>query len=230
MSLWQDFISLIYPRSCICCDKLLFKSEEFICNQCFINLPQSKFESENESELDKLFYGRVPIQKAGAFLLFEKSGKVQRILHAIKYNGNKQLAYRVGQWYGDKLKEYPAFAKAQGIIPVPLHSKKKKQRGFNQSEEFANGISNALGIPVIKDCLVRTEYTSTQTKKSKAARWENVKDKFELLHPELVSNKTLVLVDDVITTGATLDACYQALSKAENIKLNALSLAYAKKD
>ncbi|MBL7895467.1 MAG: ComF family protein [Bacteroidia bacterium] len=209
---------------------MLLKSEEFICNPCFINLPQSKFEAENESELDKLFYGRVPIQKAGAYLLFEKSGKVQRILHAIKYNGNKLLAYRVGQWYGEKLKEYPAFANAQGIIPVPLHAKKLKQRGFNQSEEFANGISNALGIPVIKDCLVRTEYTSTQTKKSKAERWENVKDKFELLHPEQVSNKTVLLVDDVITTGATLDACYQALSKAEGINVSVVSLAYAKKD
>lgn len=229
MSLWQDFISLIYPRSCICCDNLLLKSEEFICNQCFINLPQSKFESDNESELDKLFYGRVPIQKAGAFLLFEKSGMVQKILHSIKYKGNKQLAVRAGQWYGGKLREHPEFAKADCIIPVPLHAKKLKQRGFNQSEEFANGISSALGIPVIKDCLVRTEYTGTQTKKSKADRWENVKDKFELLRPEQVSNKTVLLVDDVITTGATLDACYQALSKAEGINVSVVSLAYAKK-
>lgn len=230
MSLWQDFISLIYPRSCICCDNLLLKSEEFICNQCFINLPQSKFEAENESELDKLFYGRVPVQKAGAFLIFEKSGKVQKILHSIKYNGNKRLAFRVGQWYGEKLKEYNVFVMADCIVPVPLHPKKQKQRGFNQSEEFAKGLSDSLHIPVVNDNLIRVEFTSTQTKKSKAERWENVKDKFELMYPERLENKTILLVDDVITTGATLDACYQALNSAKEIKLSVISLAYAKKD
>lgn len=230
MSLWQDFISLIYPRSCICCDNLLLKSEEFICNQCFINLPQSKFESDNESELDKLFYGRVPVQKAGAFLIFEKSGKVQKILHSIKYNGNKRLAFRVGQWYGEKLKEYNVFVMADCIVPVPLHPKKQKQRGFNQSEEFAKGLSDSLHIPVVNDNLIRAEFTSTQTKKSKAERWENVKDKFELMYPERLENKTILLVDDVITTGATLDACYQALNSAKEIKLSVISLAYAKKD
>lgn len=230
MSLWQDFISLIYPRSCICCDNLLLKSEEFICNQCFINLPQSKFEAENESELDKLFYGRVPVQKADAFLIFEKSGKVQKILHSIKYNGNKRLAFRVGQWYGEKLKEYNVFVMADCIVPVPLHPKKQKQRGFNQSEEFAKGLSDSLHIPVVNDNLIRVEFTSTQTKKSKAERWENVKDKFELMYPERLENKTILLVDDVITTGATLDACYQALNSAKEIKLSVISLAYAKKD
>ncbi len=230
MSLWQDFISLIYPRSCICCDNLLLKSEEFICNQCFINLPQSKFEAENESELDKLFYGRVPVQKAGAFLIFEKSGKVQKILHSIKYNGNKRLAFRVGQWYGEKLKEYNVFVMADCIVPVPLHPKKQKQRGFNQSEEFAKGLSDSLHIPVVNDNLIRVEFTSTQTKKSKAERWENVKDKFELMYPERLESKTILLVDDVITTGATLDACYQALNSAKEIKLSVISLAYAKKD
>lgn len=230
MSLWQDFISLIYPRSCICCDNLLLKSEEFICNQCFINLPQSKFEAENESELDKLFYGRVPVQKVGAFLIFEKSGKVQKILHSIKYNGNKRLAFRVGQWYGEKLKEYNVFVMADCIVPVPLHPKKQKQRGFNQSEEFAKGLSDSLHIPVVNDNLIRAEFTSTQTKKSKAERWENVKDKFELMYPERLESKTILLVDDVITTGATLDACYQALNSAKEIKLSVISLAYAKKD
>lgn len=230
MSLWQDFISLIYPRSCVCCDNLLLKSEEFICNQCFVRLPQSRFEADHESELDKLFYGRVPVQKAGAFLLFEKSGMVQKILHSIKYKGNRDLAVRAGQWYGEKLKEYPEFVTADCIIPVPLHAKKQKQRGFNQSEEFAKGIAEVLNVPLITDNLQRNEFTATQTKKSKAERWENVKDKFELKHPEQLKDKTVLLIDDVITTGATLDACYQALSKAEGIKMSVASLAYAKKD
>lgn len=230
MSLWHDFISLIYPRSCVCCDKLLLKTEEFICNHCYVNLPQSRFEAEKDSELDKIFYGRIPVQKAGAYLLFEKSGKVQRILHNIKYNGNKALAERVGEWYGEKLKDISDFAKADCIIPVPLHAKKQKQRGFNQSEEFAKGISKELNIPVMNHQLIRTEFTSTQTKKSKAERWENVKDKFVVRHPDQLKDKTILLVDDVITTGATIDACYQALSKAEGIKVSVVSLAYAKKD
>lgn len=230
MSIWGDFISLIYPRTCVCCGKLLLKSDDFICNYCFVSLPKSNFHQEADSEIDRVFYGRVPLLKAGSYLLFEKSGKVQKILHSIKYQKNKDLAVQMGIWYGETIKDNPLFSKSDFIVPVPLHPKKQKERGFNQSETFAIGLSKALSIPVMTNNLVRNEYTSTQTRKSKIERWENVKDKFDLRHPELLQNKTILLVDDVITTGATIDACYEALKNIPGIKVSVLSLAYAKKE
>lgn len=230
MSLWADFISLIYPRSCVCCDKLLLKSEEFICNYCFINLPKSRFETEDNTELDKVFYGRVPAKKAGSYLLFEKSGKVQKLLHSIKYQKNRKLAIQLGMWYGETLRENPFFKNLDLIVPVPLHKKKMLERGFNQSEEFAKGLGKTLNIPVSSSNLIRTDYTVTQTRKNKIERWENVKDKFELLNPEELAGKSVLIVDDVITTGATMDACYQALQNVNDLQLVIVSLAYAKKD
>lgn len=177
-----------------------------------------------------MFYGRVPVQKAAGYLLFEKSGKVQKILHSIKYNGNKDLAIKMGEWYGESLKAGGHFINCDVIVPVPLHKEKLSQRGFNQSEEFAIGLSKSLGIPVNSDLLVRNEYTSTQTRKSRTERWENVKDVFEVKDQAVAANKAVLLVDDVITTGATIEACCRAIEKAGAKQLNVVSLAYAKKD
>jgi ComF family protein len=226
----KDFFSLIYPRNCHACHNTLFRHEEFLCNHCFLNLPKSNFHKEADNELERVFHGRIPILKAGSFYLFEKSGKVQQLLHSIKYKGNEDLARQVGMWYGKALENDPVFSESDYIIPVPLHEKKKKQRGFNQSEEFAKGLSETLNIPLNTKALFRTEFTSTQTRKQKFERWENVKDIFELTDHALLSGKRIILVDDVITTGATIDACYQALSKAPNIRVSVLSLAYAKKN
>lgn len=230
MSLWHDFISLIYPRTCVCCEKLLLKDEAFICNTCFIQLPKSGFENEENCELDKVFYGRVEVKKAASYLLFEKSGKVQKILHSIKYKGNKALAEQMGIWYGETLKNQELFNQVEVIVPVPLHPKKQKQRGFNQSEEFARGLSKAMQVPLAVDVLKRSVNTSTQTKKSKEERWENVKDAFEVAVPEKLVNKKILVVDDVITTGATLEACCAAINNAEVSNLSVVSLSYAKRD
>jgi ComF family protein len=201
-----------------------------VCNHCYVTLPKSNFHTEENSELERVFAGRVPLVKAGSYYLFEKSGKVQKLLHSIKYKSNKALAEQLGEWYAQSLKECNEIANADIIIPVPLHPKKQKQRGFNQSEEFAKGLSKEFNIPLNTTNLIRNAYTETQTRKRKFERWENVKDKFELKDPDALTNKTVVLVDDVITTGATIDACYEALSKAKGIKINVLSLAYAKKE
>lgn len=201
-----------------------------LCNNCYITLPKSNFHTEQSSELERVFTGRVPVIKAGSYYLFEKSGKVQKLLHSIKYKSNKTLAEQVGVWYAQSLKDCSEIAKADVIIPVPLHPKKQKQRGFNQSEEFAKGLSKEFNIPLSSTNLIRNQFTETQTRKTKFARWENVEGKFELKNPQELNGKTVVLVDDVITTGATIDACYEALKNVPGIKVSVLSLAYAKKE
>ncbi len=222
-----DFIALIYPRNCIACGNSLYKHEEQVCNYCLTNLPKTNFHKSIKNPVDALFYGRTPLQLATSFYMFTKKGGVQKILHAIKYKHNKELAELVGNWYAADLKTDPIISKADYIIPVPLHSKKFKIRGFNQSEEFAKGLATRLEIPLNTTVLMRSDFTDTQTKKNKYERWENVEDKFKLSNLDEFKNKHVVLVDDVITTGATIEACCAVLQKTEGIKISVLSIAYA---
>ena len=170
MGIWNDFIALIYPRNCITCNNSLFKHENMVCNHCYVTLPKSNFHAEENSELERVFAGRVPVIKTGSYYLFEKSGKIQKLLHSIKYKNNKALAEHVGAWYAQSLKDCKEIASADVIIPVPLHPKKKKQRGFNQSEEFAKGLSKEFNIPINTTNLIRNQFTETQTRKTKFAR------------------------------------------------------------
>ena len=225
----QDFLALIYPRNCVACGNSLFKHEEQLCNYCYTNLPKSNFHKYDKNPVATLFYGRTPLLLASSFYLFQKKGSVQKILHAIKYKHNKDLAVLIGKWYAEDLKTNETISKADFIIPVPLHSKKFKLRGYNQSEEFARGLSEGLKIHLNTSVLKRKEFTETQTKKSKYERWENVEDVFELINPEIFKNKHVILVDDVITTGATIEACSQLLQQIEGVQISVLSIAYADK-
>lgn len=225
----SDFIALIYPRNCVACGNSLFKHEEQLCNYCYLNLPKSNFHLLEKNPVEALFYGRTPITFASSFYLFHKKGSVQKVLHHIKYKGNPELATLVGEWYGKDLQSHEALKNAFTIIPVPLHSKKMKQRGYNQSEAFAKGLSKQLNISLNTTCLKRSEYTSTQTKKTAYERWENVEDVFELYQVDSLKNKHIILVDDVITTGSTIEACCKKLQEIEGIKISVLSIAYADK-
>lgn len=230
MGHWNDFIALVFPRNCITCNNPLFKHESMVCNHCYLTLPKSRFHEQENNELERVFAGRVPVVKASAYYLFEKSGKVQKLLHSIKYKNNKTLAEQLGNWYAQSLKDCNEITGADVIIPVPLHPKKQKRRGFNQSEEFAKGISKELGIPINSTNLIRNAFTETQTRKRKFERWENVEGKFELRDPKALEGKTILLIDDVITTGATIEACYDAMKHVRGISISVLSLAYAKKE
>lgn len=223
----QDFLALIYPRNCVACGNSLYKHEEEICNYCYINLPKTNYHNSIKNPVEGLFYGRTNLLLASSYYLFTKKGGIQKILHAIKYKGNKNLATLIGKWYATDLKNNPIITTAQYIIPVPLHHKKLKQRSFNQSEEFAKGLAMELTTPLNTEILIRSDYTATQTKKNKYERWENVEDKFELTNIEELKNKHIILVDDVITTGATIEACCAILQKIEGIKISVLSIAYA---
>lgn len=225
----QDFLALIYPRNCVACGNSLYKHEDQVCNYCFTNLPKSNFHKQDKNPIEKLFYGRSDVFFATSYYLFHKKGNVQKILHAIKYKGNKQLAVLIGNWLGLSIYKEEKIKSATYILPVPLHLKKLKQRGYNQSEEFAKGLSEKLNIETNTTLLIRKEFTSTQTKKNKYERWENVESVFEITDTDALKNKHVILVDDVITTGATIDACCHVLSNIEGIKISVLSIAYADK-
>lgn len=225
----HDFLALIYPRNCVACGNSLFKHEDQVCNYCYSHLPKTNFHKLEKNPIEDLFYGRVDLVFATSYYLFHKKGNVQKLLHAIKYKGNKQLATLLGNWFGKYLSEEEKLKSADYILPVPLHFKRLKQRGYNQSEEFARGLSEKLNIETNTTLLIRKEFTSTQTKKNKYERWENVEDVFEITDIDALKNKHIILVDDVITTGATIEACCAILNKIEGLKISVLSIAYANK-
>ena len=158
-----------------------------------------------------------------AFLIFKKEGIVQKLLHELKYSNNPEIGVLLGRMYGSKLRQDGVTFDA--VLAIPLHKSKQKLRGYNQSEEFAKGLAEGLNIPLNTSVLKRKEFTETQTKKSKYERWENVSEIFEVKNPEAIQHKHILLVDDVITTGATLEACVHALKKVEGVKVSVASLA-----
>lgn len=228
-TLFDDFMALIYPRTCVACGNSLFKHEDQVCHYCYLHLPKTHFHQQAHNPVKALFDGRVNVQMASSFYLFHKQGHVQKLLHSVKYKGNEALAILIGKWYAEELKEHPSLNKADYIIPVPLHPKKLAQRGYNQSEAFAKGLSEGLHVPVSTTLLQRQLFTATQTRKTKYERWENVEDAFELTNETHFKHCHLVVVDDVITTGATIEACCQLLQTIEGVTLSVLSMAYADK-
>jgi len=227
MTIINDFMSLIYPRRCEACAGLLFKHEVFICNFCRINLPRSRYHCSREHELEQAFAGRVPFERAISFFLFEKNGRVQKLLHNIKYQDQKELAKYIGNQYAQELLKDGFDFNFDVIIPIPLHKKKLKQRGYNQSEWFAAGIAEQSKIALSTGNLVREEETSTQTRKKKYQRWENVEGIFTLKDKEALKGKHVLLIDDVITTGATIEAAWLALKDVEEIKISVAAIAFA---
>lgn len=230
MALINDFMSLIYPRHCEACGATLLKHEEFICNLCLVSLPKSNYHKNLNNELSYVFGGRIPLQNALCFYVFEKSGRVQQLLHAIKYQNQKELAEYIGKLYAKDLMQNEVLKNVDVVLPIPLHAKKLKQRGYNQSEWFAKGIATGLNLKLDSKLLIKVNSTSTQTNKKKFERWENVEGVFELQNSETLINKHVLIVDDVITTGATIEAAWQALKDVEGIKVSVLSIAFAVKN
>lgn len=224
----KAFGRLFYPVTCGGCGQPLVDNEQHICTLCQISLPQTQFHSLKENPLENLFKLRMRVDFISSFLFYDKGLKTQHILHEIKYNGNKHLATYLGELYGYDLKTtmnpLPDY-----IIPVPLHKRKQKERGYNQSEFWGLGLSKSLGIPMLNQHLIRTQYANSQTKKSRTDRIKNVQTAFKTMRPEDLKRKNILLVDDVITTGATLEACGHMLWQADIKSLQIATIAYAVK-
>lgn len=227
MTLINDFLSLIYPRYCEACTRNLFVHEVFICTHCRLNLPRSGYHLCFDSELSRIFKGRVPLVNAASYFLYEKSGKVQTLLRAIKYEEQKELGFYLGELYGKDLSQQGSYHDIALIIPVPLHKNKLKFRGYNQSEWFAKGLSKSMNKEVDVTSLERMVDTPTQTNKKKFQRWENVEGIFRINEKTKLVNKHILLVDDVITTGATIEACWQVLREVPGIQISVASIAFA---
>lgn len=222
-----DFISLLYPKYCFACREGLIKGEETICSRCMIELPRTNYHFELKNALFKRLDGRIPLSFALAFFLFRKGGKVQQLLHALKYSNHPEIGEVLGEVYGEELKQANYGEKFNIIIPVPLHASRKRKRGYNQSEEFAKGLSKSLKVPFSGDALERIIKTETQTRKTKLKRWQNVSEVFQLKDQDQIFNKHVLLVDDVITTGATIEACAQVLLDNGCSSISIASIAYA---
>jgi len=221
-----DFVSLLYPRYCFACREGLVKGEETICSKCMLELPRTHYHLDPENALFRRLTGRIPLKSAFAFFLFRKGGKVQRLLHALKYHNHPEIGETIGEAYGQELQQAGYDQQYNLIVPVPLHASRKHKRGYNQSEEFASGLSKSLNIP-FSDALLRATKTETQTRKTKLKRWQNVSEVFQVKELDQIRNQDILLVDDVITTGATIEACAQALLTEGCSSISIASIAYA---
>jgi ComF family protein len=227
MSLFDDFISLIFPRICAACGNSLWKSEETLCLSCDFHLPRTNYHLMPGNPVEALFWGRVDLKSAAAFLYFHKGSKVQRLIHHLKYKDRRDIGIYMGRQYGLLLRNSPLFQTVETIIPVPLHIKKLRTRGYNQSEMFADGLAISMNVPVNNVTLYRRTATETQTKKSRFRRWQNVAEVFGVNNPDTLELKHVLLVDDVITTGATLESCILALSGIRGIHISIAAIAVA---
>lgn len=227
MKQWlESFIELLYPQLCITCRRKLFADEDYMCLKCWNDLPRTNFHNDRDNKIAQLFWGRVPVENATSWLFFRKGSQYQQLIHHLKYREMKEIGYELGKIMGKELAG-SAFATADVVFPLPLHKKKEKQRGYNQSAWIAKGISESLQKPVSFNNLIRAKYTDTQTRKTRFERWENVEGIFEVTAPQEIKSKHILLVDDVVTTGSTLEAAVRALNNAGADKTSVVTLAYS---
>lgn len=225
--MFHDLISLFYPKVCQICDASLVKSETVICLNCIHQLPVTNFLLHNDNPVKKVFYGRVDIENATSLLHFKKKGAVQKLIHQLKYKGQEEIGIYLGKWMGEELIRSQFFKEIDLVIPVPLHKIKQRKRGFNQVEKFGREIARALGIPYCDDVLQKSSTSSTQTIKARLSRWGDIEETFVLSSPETISGKHVLIVDDLITTGATLEACCNVLKHSQGVKISIASMAIA---
>lgn len=220
----QSFLHLLYPNACAACGTTLKQQEEIICLHCELGLPQTNSHEQPQNVIYQKFAGKIPLENVAALYTFGKSSGVQQLIHHLKYSSYPEIGIFVGRLYGRKLRQ-SHFAQADAILPVPLHPHKQQQRGYNQSEMFGLGLSEELGIPLNTTMLLRRYESETQTRKSRIDRWTNTKSIFALDNPDCLQDKHVIIVDDVITTGSTIEGCAAPILAQTNAKISVLGIA-----
>ena len=226
MQFLKDIFYLFYPNLCINCTTILLQNEQYLCVGCVSGLPLIDDDEYTNVTLKSVFYGKVPVKNVRSFLYFQKHGITQKIIHQLKYKNQPEIGNYIGKWFGARLSESKIFKDVDYIVPVPLHAKKLKKRGYNQVVNFGRSLSDVLKIKYKPAILLRTSITKTQTLKQRFERFTNSRTKFKLTDKELFKNKHILLIDDVITTGATLEACCNELLKTEGIIISIATMAY----
>lgn len=226
---WLDgLLSLIYPASCLSCRTPLYDHEKYLCLKCTHRLPATGYEMFNDNPVARMFWGRVPLCFAVSFFHYRKNESLRQLIRMLKYHNEPQIGIMLGKISGFKLLKSPYFEKPDLIIPVPLHPDRQRKRGYNQCEKIAEGLSGVLQVPIQSALLLRAKNNASQTTRSGYERWENVEDVFITSEGERYTGRHLMIVDDVVTTGATIEACCQTLLKdIPNIRLSAVSLGYS---
>jgi ComF family protein len=225
--IFLDFLSLFYPRYCLGCSGSLLKGEDIICTECLLEMPKTNFHKQAFNPLYERLSLRMPLKHAFAYYHFKKGGRVQQLLHQLKYKNHPEIGVKLGKVLAQELLVSGYDQTYHLVVPVPLHPSRKRSRGYNQSEEFAKGVSEGLNIPYTDSFVKRTVQTQTQTRKSKLNRWRNVSEVFEMKDTEAVKGKHILLVDDVVTTGATLEACANALLQSGCSQVSIACIAVA---
>jgi ComF family protein len=222
---FHHLLSIMYPNLCEVCGENLQKQEQQLCLTCLHTLPKTNYHLIRDNSLEKKFWGKVKIERATAYFFFQKGSPFQKILHKLKYKDNKELGYILGKHAANDLLESPEYCDIELIIPVPLHKRKLNQRGYNQSEWIGKGVSEILNIPLDTTSLIRSRENTTQTQKSVFERFENTDGIFKVTNKTAIKEKHILLVDDVITTGSTLEACMKALLEIKGVRVTLFALA-----
>jgi len=223
-----DLINLLFPDLCNACGNILYHGEALICTTCLYDLPFTDYHLYAANPVARQFWGRVPIHAAMSFLYFGKGSRVQQMIHALKYKGRTQLGVRLGEMLGTALLKANLYQGITMIIPVPLHKKQERNRGYNQSKCIADGIALVLNVPVENECITRIKRTESQTKKTRFNRYLNMTTVFSVINPAKLENQYILLVDDVMTTGSTLEACATLLLEHKLHRLSIATLAFVK--
>ena len=219
-----DLIELIFPRHCYVCGEVLSHQEQDMCLNCLYKLP--KIEKIHQSEIEKVFWGKFNVERVTSYIYYQKESPYNRLLHKMKYGNHPEVGYRLATMAADRLMQEGFFDGIDAIVPLPLSKKKRRQRGYNQCDYIAEGLSQTTGIPVIKDCVVRTKANESQTHKTRDERWKNAEGIFSLANPQAIDGKHILLIDDILTTGATLTNCAIAIKSGCNCRISVFTLAY----
>ncbi|HMB64302.1 MAG TPA: ComF family protein [Eudoraea sp.] len=221
----NDINTIMVPRLCFGCNVRLYRGEYLICTLCRNQLPLTEYNFSEENAVDRIFYGRADVKKAAAFLYYSDHGIVKNLIHYLKYRNQEPIGIFLGDWFGEQLKQEGPLQRIDHVIPVPLHHRKLRKRGYNQVAEFGKRLAFHLNTEYLDHILTKTANTKTQTKKSRAYRWQANRDLYTLSDPEAIKNKNILLADDVITTGATIEACTKALQKGTQATVYVAAMA-----
>lgn len=227
--LFADTLQLFYPHVCNGCGSDLLNNDQLLCLKCISNLPHTHFAQHPGNYIEKIFFGRIPLSAAHSEFYFAKESLIQHLIHQLKYKNNQAIGAYLGELMGLSLLKSNRFGKIDGLVPLPLYPDKERKRGYNQAAVICDGMSLAMNVPVYRDNLVRRRFTETQTKKHRTERWENVAESFVINNEKTLAGKHFILVDDVVTTGATLEAAGQVMLRVENVQVSLATLAFATK-